>query len=171
MLCKNKHYKAYHHPKNALLCPFSRLFIVFQSLNRQKQEQYWNWVLFLFQYIISHRPKTTIRNLSKCFHMYIQVHGLGKQLQLVNCGLTFGVLVHFPFLASFMYAISSKSVSCKQAEAQLNQYQCQCWFKGFKGNLGHKDILCSWELFEIQGEGKHFSEPFLFQTCHLWLKA
>jgi len=50
---------------------------------------------------------------------------IGVQINFGVPSLTFGVLVHFPFLASFMYDISSRSVSCGERNKKKIQNQRQ----------------------------------------------
>lgn len=139
--------------------------LCYQILNRQKQVQYWNWELFLIQYVLLHRQKKktkTIRHLNKCFHMYIHVHVLGLPL-------VFWCTFHFWHLLCTLYPVGPYPVNKKK---HTDQYQCQpSGNSKASKSLGHKDIPCSWEQFGIQGEWKHLSNPFHFRTCNLWLKA
>lgn len=118
--------KSYHRQKKM---PSSVLSVhcssCLQSLNRQNQEQYSDCCSW-FNAEYKNRQKNRLRHLNEClFKCISKLTGWASKFKSLNCGLTFGVLVHFPFLASFMYAISRRSVSCRQEKAKLNQCQCQ----------------------------------------------
>lgn len=118
--------KSYHRQKKkAFLCPFSTLFIVSPEPQQTKSRTILR-LLFTIQCCISNWQKNRLRHPNEClFKCISKLMGWERKPKSFNCGLTFGVLVHFPFLASFMYAISRRSVSCRQEKAKLNQCQCQ----------------------------------------------